>query len=67
VRERIGLDKRLVAVRDCRAVTKKQMIRNDLTPKIEVDPETYVVRVDGKIATVGPAERLSHTQLFYLV
>jgi urease subunit alpha len=67
VREKIGLDKRFVAVRGCRDVTKKQMIRNDLTPKIEVDPETYVVRVDGKVATVGPAERLSHTQLFYLV
>ena len=43
------------------------MVRNDLTPKIEVDPETFVVRVDGKVATVGPAERLSHTQLFYLM
>ena len=51
----------------CRSVTKKQMVRNDLTPKIEVDPETYVVRVDGKVATVGPADRLSHTQLYYLM
>ncbi|MFN8634045.1 MAG: urease subunit alpha [Chloroflexota bacterium] len=67
VGDRLRLQKRLVAVKGCRAVTKKQMIRNDLTPKIEVDPETYVVRVDGKIATVGPAERLSHTQLFYLM
>jgi urease subunit alpha len=65
--DRLRLQKRLVAVRGCRTVTKAQMVRNDLTPKIEVDPETYVVRVDGKIATVGPAERLSHTQLFYLM
>src|SRR5207248_9863727 len=41
VREKLGLDKRFMAVKGCRAVTKKQMIRNDLTPKIEVDPETY--------------------------
>jgi urease subunit alpha len=67
VRDRLRLQKRLVAVKGCRTVTKKQMLLNDLTPKIEVDPETYVVRVDGKIATVGPAERLSHTQLFYIV
>jgi urease subunit alpha len=67
VGDRLRLQKRLVAVKGCRSVTKKQMLRNDLTPKIEVDPETYVVRVDGKIATVGPADRLSHTQLFYLV
>ena len=67
VGDRLRLQKRLVAVQGCRSVTKEQMVRNDLTPKIEVDPETYVVRVDGKIATVGPADRLSHTQLFYLM
>jgi urease subunit alpha len=65
--DRLRLQKRLVAVQGCRSVTKAQMVRNDLTPKIEVDPETYVVRVDGKVAMVGPAERLSHTQLFYLM
>jgi urease subunit alpha len=65
--DRLRLEKRLVAVQGCRSVTKRQMVRNDLLPKIEVDPETYVVRVDDKIATVGPAERLSHTQLFYLM
>jgi urease subunit alpha len=67
VGDRLRLQKRLVAVQGCRSVTKAQMVRNDLTPKIEVDPETYVVRVDGKVATVGPAERLSHTQMFYLM
>jgi urease subunit alpha len=65
--DRLRLQKRLVAVEGCRSVTKQQMVRNNLTPKIEVDPETYVVRVDGKVATVGPADRLSHTQLFYLM
>ncbi len=67
VRDRLRLQKRLVAVRGTRSITKKDMVRNDLLPKIEVDPETYVVRVDGKVATVGPADRLSHTQLFYLM
>jgi len=67
VRSRLGLRKRLVAVRNCRSVTKKDMVRNDATPRIDVDPETYEVRVDGRLATVGPADRLSHTQLFYLV
>jgi urease subunit alpha len=65
--DRLCLQKRLVAVRGCRSVTKQQMVRNNLTPKIEVDPETYVVRADGKVASVGPADRLSHTQLFYLM
>jgi urease subunit alpha len=67
VKDRLGLAKRVVPVRGCRTVSKRDMVRNDATPVIEVDPETYAVRVDGRLATVGPAERLSHTQLFYLV
>jgi len=43
------------------------MVRNDRLPLIEVDPETYQVRVDGEIATVPPAERLSLAQLYFLV
>jgi urease subunit alpha len=35
-------------------------------PKIEVDPETYEVKVDGKIATVDPAEKLSLARLYNL-
>jgi urease subunit alpha len=67
VGDRLRLQKRLVAVKGTRNISKQDMVRNDLLPKIEVDPETYVVRVDGKVATVGPAERLSHAQLFYLM
>ncbi|MFN8524338.1 MAG: urease subunit alpha [Chloroflexota bacterium] len=67
VRERLALAKRVVGVRGCRSVSKRDMVRNNALPKIEVDPETYVVRVDGKVATVGPADRLSHTQLFFLM
>ena len=51
----------------CRSVTKKQMVRKDRTPRLEVDPETYTVRVDGVIATVPPAERLALAQRFFLV
>ena len=36
-------------------------------PRIDVDPETYEVRVDGVLATCEPAERLPLTQLFYIV
>jgi urease subunit alpha len=39
---------------------------NDLTPKIEIDPETYVVKVDGKIAASEPAEKLSLARLYNL-
>jgi len=67
VPERIGLQRRCVAVRGCRRVGKRDMVRNDATPQIDVDPETYEVRVDGVLATCEPAERLALTQLYYIV
>ena len=48
-RARYGLDKRLVAVRGCRALGKRDMKLNDALPQIEVDPETYEVRADGEL------------------
>ena len=39
--------KRVEPVKGCRQITKKDMIHNDATPAIEVDPETYEVKVDG--------------------
>jgi urease subunit alpha len=63
----LGLSRRLVAVRGCRTVGKRDMVRNDATPRIDVDPETYTVTVDGQVATVPPAERLPLTQLHFLV
>ena len=42
------------------------MLYNDLTPDIDVNPETYEVRVDGKIATVDPAKKLSLARLYNL-
>jgi urease alpha subunit len=67
VPEQLGLKRQIEVVQACRSVTKRQMVRNDRLPIIEVDPETYQVRVDGEIATVPPAERLSLAQLHYLV
>jgi urease subunit alpha len=62
----LDLTRRLVAVHGCRTVGKKDMVRNSATPRIDVDPETYVVRVDGEIATCEPAARLPLAQLHYL-
>jgi urease subunit alpha len=67
VHQDLGLRRRVEPVRGCRTITKRQMVRNDRMPRIEVDPETYQVRVDGELAMVPPAERLSLAQLFFLV
>lgn len=65
--ERLGLERPVVAVRGCRTVKKADMVRNARTPRIDVDPETYVVRVDGEPATAEPAARLSLAQLYFIV
>jgi urease alpha subunit len=50
-----GLAKRIEAVKNIRGVGKKDMVLNDLLPKITVDPETYEVHVDGELIRVAPA------------
>lgn len=63
---KIKISKKLVPVKNCRNIGKKDMIYNNLTPKIEINPETYEVRVDGKIATVNPADKVSLARLYNL-
>jgi urease subunit alpha len=53
-------------VKNCRSIGKKDMLYNDLTPNIEVNPETYEVKVDGKLATVDPADKVSMARLYNL-
>jgi urease subunit alpha len=66
IRDRLGLRRMVEPVRGCRDIGKRDMLRNDATPEIEVDPETYVVRLDGEVATVPPADTLPMTQLWFL-
>ena len=39
---------------------------NDLTPKMEVDPETYAVRADGELLVCEPAKVLPMAQRYFL-
>jgi urease subunit alpha len=66
VQEKYGLHKKVVAVKNCRNVSKKDMALNDYLPNIEVDPETYKVTVDGVHLTCEPATRLPLAQLYNL-
>jgi len=66
VGEKLGLARRLAPVSHCRKIGKKQMIHNDAMPKIEVDPETYEVRVDGMAITCEPASVLPLAQRYFL-
>jgi urease subunit alpha len=64
--QRMGLRKRIAAVRNCRRIGKKDMIHNSATPQIDVDPETYEVRVDGELITCEPAQVLPLAQRYFL-
>ena len=62
----LGLRKRTVAVRGTRSIGKRDMVRNDLCPRIEVDPQTYQVRADGELLTCEPAAVLPLAQRYFL-
>ncbi|PDT14930.1 urease subunit alpha [Rhizobium sp. J15] len=64
---RLGVAKDLVAVKNTRGgISKASMIHNDLTPEIEVDPETYEVRANGELLTCEPATVLPMAQRYFL-
>ena len=62
----LGLKKRLVAVKGTRSISKKDLVLNDATPKIEVDPETYQVTADGEALTCEPAKVVPLAQRYFL-
>ncbi len=63
---KLKLSKPLIAVKDTRKVGKKDMKWNDLTPKMDVDPETYAVRADGELLVCEPAKVLPMAQRYFL-
>jgi urease subunit alpha len=66
VPQKLGLEKVVLPVKNCRNISKKDMMWNDATPKIDIDPETYEVKLDGKIATVDPANELAAAQRYFM-
>jgi urease subunit alpha len=66
VAEGYGLHKQLAAVKGVRSVTKKQMVHNAYTPKMEIDPQTYSVRADGQLLTCEAAKVLPMAQRYFL-
>jgi urease subunit alpha len=61
-----GLSRRLVPVRDCRRIGKRDMRLNDSQPRIEVDADSYEVRADGVRLTSEPADVVPLAQRYFL-
>jgi urease subunit alpha len=65
VGERLQLRRQVRPVERTRTITKRDLVRNDALPVIEVDPETFAVKADGVHATVAPAESVSLSRLMF--
>jgi len=64
--EQLKLNKTLIAVKNTRHIRKKDMMHNGLTPKMEVDSETYEVRANGELLVCEPAKILPMAQRYFL-
>lgn len=64
--DRIAVNRRLVPVGNVRAVGKAQMPLNDAQPRIDVDPDTFTVRIDGEVWQEQPATELPMAQRYFL-
>ncbi|WP_424862341.1 urease subunit alpha [Streptomyces sp. MMS24-I29] len=64
--ERLGLERELVAVRPTRHLTKADLPNNTALPDIDVDPETFAIRIDGELVEPSPATELPLAQRYSL-
>lgn len=64
--EKYELNKMILPVENCRNIGKKDLIHNDKTPNIEVNPENYQVRVDGEHITCEPLKEVPMAQRYFL-
>ena len=66
IKERLNLQRQVLPVERCREIGKKDMKNNDVLADIQVNPETYEVRVDGELVTCEAEKELSLAQRYYL-
>jgi len=65
VKEKYGLGRIVEPVSQTRVLTKRHMVRNAYLPRIEVNPQTFAVTVDGVHATVTPPKTIALNQLYF--
>jgi urease subunit alpha len=64
--DRLAVDRKLVPIKNVRSLGKADLPLNDALPKIEVNPDTFAVRIDGELADHQPVSELPMTQLYFL-
>src|ERR1700722_9163872 len=63
---KLGLSRKVFPVSDTREIGKRSMKLNDATPHIDVGPETYDVRVAGRLLTFSPLTVLPMAQRYFM-
>jgi len=63
---RLNIKRPLVAIENCRARTKADLPENSALPHIEVDPDSYAVKVDGELIDHEPAVEVPMAQRYFL-
>jgi len=66
IARQLGLAKTVIPIRNTRGLRKRDMVHNGATPHMEVDPETYEVRADGRLLVCEPAQVLPLAQRYFL-
>ena len=66
VGRKLGLVKQMVPIKNVRKLRKRDMIRNAAMPMVEVDPQTFEVRADGKLLMCPPAVRVPLARRYML-
>ncbi len=66
IKDKLGLKSMIGVVRNCRNISKSDMILNDYQPNIEIDSQTYQVFADGELLSCEPAEELPLAQRYFL-
>lgn len=63
---RLAVHRDLVPVKDTRGIAKADMPLNDALPRIDVDPDTFTVSIDGEEVEPAPADELPMAQRYFL-
>ncbi|GGJ82062.1 urease subunit alpha [Lentibacillus kapialis] len=66
IKEKLGLEKMVLPVHGIRQLTKKDMKLNSETPDIDVDPQTYEVKINGELITCDPVDTVPMGQRYFL-
>jgi urease subunit alpha len=64
--DRLQVERDLVPLTGTRSLGKADMPLNDAMPSIEIDADSFAVRIDGELVTEQPAEVLPMAQRYFL-